>query len=127
MSIAIVTDSTADIPFDLAVQQHIHRPQYHRNRWAEPGRWERSRYEFYERLPNLKHPPRRRPSSGTYETLYETLFAQGANIISIHASSLLSGIYNAAHTATPVIRRPGVCSGQWAGIFGTRLSGSGSC
>jgi DegV family protein with EDD domain len=103
MSIAIVTDSTADIPYELADQHHIHivpNTIVIDGQSMEDGR-DLSRYEFYERLPALKQPPTTATaSSGTYEALYEKLLAQGAShILSIHASSLLSGIYNAAHTA----------------------------
>jgi DegV family protein with EDD domain len=103
MNIAIVTDSTADIPFELAEQHHIHvipNTIVIDGQSLEDGR-ELSRYEFYERLPALKQSPTTATaSSGAYEALYKKLFAQGASyILSIHPSGLLSGIYNAAHAA----------------------------
>jgi DegV family protein with EDD domain len=60
-----------------------------------------SRREFYERLPEMDPlPTTSTASSGTYQTLYDQLFKQDIDqIISIHASSQLSGIYNAASVA----------------------------
>jgi DegV family protein with EDD domain len=60
-----------------------------------------SRQDFYERLPEMKSPPTTSTaSSGAYQKIYEKLFSQGASqIISLHASSLLSGIFNAASAA----------------------------
>jgi DegV family protein with EDD domain len=57
-----------------------------------------TREQFYRHLPEMKSlPTTATASSGTYEQLYQDLFHQGfSQIISIHASSLLSGIYNAA-------------------------------
>jgi len=60
-----------------------------------------SREEFYRRLPEFRSQPTTATASiGTYQKLYSDLFQQGyERIISIHASSLLSGIYNAAYSA----------------------------
>lgn len=60
-----------------------------------------TREEFYEKLVVMKAlPTTATASSGVYQQLYERLLAQGArHILSIHASSLLSGIFNAAHIA----------------------------
>jgi DegV family protein with EDD domain len=60
-----------------------------------------SRREFYEKLPQMHPlPTTSTASSGTYQSLYEQLFKQGIEkIISIHASSLFSGIFNAASIA----------------------------
>jgi DegV family protein with EDD domain len=103
MNIAIVTDSTADIPSDLAGQYQIHVVP---NLVIIDGQTlvdgkDISREEFYQRLPGMKVPPTTgTASSGAYQQLYQELFEQGADqIVSIHASSQLSGIYNAAHTA----------------------------
>jgi DegV family protein with EDD domain len=60
-----------------------------------------SRREFYESLPMMDPlPTTSTASSGAYQQLYDKLFSQGTSqIISIHASSILSGIYNAASVA----------------------------
>ncbi len=103
MDIAIVTDSTADLTTDLANSHHIHvvpNLVIIDNASLEDGK-DISRQEFYEQLPGMKNPPTTATaSSGTYQQLYQRLFQQGAkHIISIHASSLLSGIHNAATAA----------------------------
>jgi DegV family protein with EDD domain len=103
MSIALVTDSTADIPSEIAGQHSIHVVPdiiVMDGRSIEDGKG-LSRQEFYEKLPELRTlPTTAAPSAGTFQKLYETLFWQGMDqIISVHASSLLSGIYNAASIA----------------------------
>jgi DegV family protein with EDD domain len=98
--IAIVTDSTADIPDELLIHNNINIVN---NLIIIDGRCyedriEISRQEFYERLPEFNtFPTTATASSGAYEKVYDTLLHQGfENIISIHASRKLSGIYNAA-------------------------------
>jgi DegV family protein with EDD domain len=104
--IAIVTDSTADIPEDLARRWAIHvTPNLviMDGESLEDGRGI-SREEFYRRLPGMQTTPTTATASaGAYEQIYRRLFEQGASaILSIHASSLLSGIYNAACVAAQV-------------------------
>lgn len=103
MQIAIVTDSTCDIPYDLARQFQIHIVP---NILVIDGESVVddegfSRFDFYIRLPEMKtFPTTSTASSGTFHSLYERLFHLGAShIISIHASRHLSGIFNAASVA----------------------------
>jgi len=103
MSIAIVTDSTADIPEELAQKNQIHvvpNLVIIKGQSLEDG-VSISRKEFYQRLPDMTSPPTTATaSSGVYQQLYAKLIQQGATkIFSIHASSLLSGIMNAANIA----------------------------
>lgn len=102
-NIAIVTDSTADLPEDLVRRLHIHvipnvviidEREYEDN-------IDITREEFYKRLPTLKElPTTATASSGSYEALYSDLLERGKKqIVSIHTSSLLSGIFNAASAA----------------------------
>lgn len=101
--IAVVTDSTADLPEEIIERLEIHvvpnvviidEQEYEDN-------IDISRKDFYEMLPKMKHlPTTATASSGTYEALYERLLAMGKKqIVSLHTSSLLSGIFNAASTA----------------------------
>jgi DegV family protein with EDD domain len=101
--IAIVTDSTADIPADLVRKHRIHVVPniiIWGDRNLEDGK-EITRQEFYEQLPSMKPlPTTATAAAGVYEELYAELFACGAQqVISAHASSKLSGIYNAASLA----------------------------
>jgi DegV family protein with EDD domain len=103
MRIALVTDSTADIPVEIL---RAHQINVVPNLVIIEGKSlidgkDISRQEFYEQLPEMNSPPTTSTaSSGTYQETYERLLSQGAShIISLHASSLLSGIFNAASAA----------------------------
>jgi len=103
MTIAIVTDSTADIPDRLAEQYQISVVP---NVIVIDGKSvldgkEISREEYYNRLPAMKAQPTTATSSpGMYQELYEKLLGKGANhILSIHAPKVLSGIFGAASAA----------------------------
>jgi DegV family protein with EDD domain len=103
MSIAIVTDSTADVPHSLADALNIHVVPailMLEGQSFEDGKGF-SREEFYVRLPEMNPlPTTGTPSAGTFEQLYQTLFAQGVQeIISIHVASSLSSIYSTAQMA----------------------------
>ena len=100
MRIAIVSDSTCDLPAAIVERYSIHVVP---NLVVIDGQSLRdgidiSRQEFYERLPQMKnHPTTATESSGVYQELYERLLSQGAEaVVSIHVSSKLSGIWNAA-------------------------------
>jgi len=102
-TIAIVTDSTADIPENVLQEHSIHMVN---NLVIIDGhsyqdRVDISRQEFYQKLPGMKtFPSTATASPGLYQTLYEKLLQGGVEfILSIHASSKLSGIYNAARLA----------------------------
>lgn len=101
--IALVTDSTADIPEDLVNKYNIHVVPniLILNGQSHDDGVDITREEFYNLLPGMKIPPTTATaSSGTYEELYKRLFSTGAKyIISLHAASTLSGIYNAARLA----------------------------
>jgi DegV family protein with EDD domain len=103
MRIAIVTDSTSDLPKYLIKEMPIFinpailvidRHSY------EDGKGI-SRQRFYELLPNMEPPPTTAaPSVGSFELLYEKLIRDGYEyVLSIHASAQLSGIVNSAYTA----------------------------
>jgi DegV family protein with EDD domain len=103
MSIAVVTDSTADIPVEMAANLHIKVVPailIINGVSVEDGTGI-TRNEFYERLPNMDTPPTTAtPSVGTFERIYTGLFEAGCQyIVSIHVSSLLSGIYSTAQLA----------------------------
>lgn len=103
MRIAIVTDSTCDLPVDVAAQNEIYvLPTI----LVMQGQSyfdgvNISRQEFYERLPQMTElPTTAAPAIGEFQALYEKLFQAGfEKIISIHISSKLSGVFNAASAA----------------------------
>jgi DegV family protein with EDD domain len=101
---AIVTDSTSDIPFDILKQFSIFQIPVDLmlgNKTYLDG-FDLSRNDFYNQLPTLKQlPTTAAPSTGRIQEVYEKIFNQGySEIISIHAASALSGIYNAARLAS---------------------------
>jgi DegV family protein with EDD domain len=103
MNTAIVTDSTSDLPVELAAQNNVEViPNIIMIEGVDylDGKG-MTREEFYNRLPKLKEQPTTgTASSGTYEKLYERLLRRGAQeVFSIHAASSLSGIFNAASMA----------------------------
>ena len=102
--IAIVTDSTCDLPqatideLDIRVVPAI---------LVLEGQSfldgiELTREEFYDRLPDLPTPPTTSaPSSGMLAKAYESAFNRGAShVVSLHVASTLSAIVNAAEIAT---------------------------
>ncbi len=104
MSTAIVTDSTSDIPAVLREELGIFQIPVDltlENKTYLDG-FDLSRNDFYTRLPTLKKTPTTAaPSSGRFQQLYSQIFEKGyTEIISIHAASALSGIFNAARLAS---------------------------
>jgi DegV family protein with EDD domain len=103
MRIAIVTDSTADIPTDLVEQKSINvipAILIIDGKSLEDGTGI-TRKEFYERMPTMPVPPTTAtPSIGAFQKVYENLLQEGyQSIVSIHVSSLLSGIFSTAQLA----------------------------
>jgi DegV family protein with EDD domain len=106
--IAIVTDSTCDIPQELTEQLMITvvpnliiwDSQTYVDGKSE-GYTSMSRTDFYTRLRASKTSPTTATASiGAYETAYRRCLDSGAEaVISFHAASKLSGIYNAASAA----------------------------
>jgi DegV family protein with EDD domain len=103
MSIAIVTDSTCDIPQNLIRKYDIHvvpNILVINDRSIEDNEGF-SRERFYTELPEMEPlPTTSTASSGAFGAVYEDVLHEPVTkVISIHAASLLSGIYNAASLA----------------------------
>jgi len=103
MKIGFVTDSTADLPTDLAGKHGIEIVpaivNIGNNSFSDGI--DISREEFYNHLPNLfPSPTTSSPSVGSIQERYEKLLRAGADfVISIHPPNELSGIFNAARLA----------------------------
>jgi len=102
-NIAIVTDSTADLPDHLTSALNIHVVPnliIINGKSLVDGK-DISRQDYYKRLPEMDPlPTTATASSGAYKQIYERLLQSGFNqVLSIHASKLLSGIFNAASVA----------------------------
>ena len=102
MSIAIVTDSTCDLPSRIVDQNHIHVVPNVVVIGGEvfEDNHNFSRRDFYTKLPEMQPiPTTSTASSGAYKALYEKLLNSYDRILAILASSHLSGIYNAGNLA----------------------------
>ncbi len=110
MSIAVVTDSTSDLPAELANQHgisvvplnvHIEDETYLDGVTISAD-------EMYSRLPDQKIiPTTSAPSVGTFIELYEKLAESHDEIISIHLSSKLSLTHNSAVNAAAEMESKG--------------------
>jgi len=102
-AVAIVTDSTCDIPPAIAESLGIRVVPALLTldgTTFEDGLG-LTRSEFYRRLPSLARPAQTAsPSPHAFQSTYDSAFSAGAqSVVSIHASSRLSGIFNAASHA----------------------------
>jgi DegV family protein with EDD domain len=103
MKIGFVTDSTSDIPANLAEQYGIEivPAMVNINGRSYMDGLDISRDEFYTRLPGLTQlPTTSAPSVGSFQERYEKLLEAGVDsIFSLHPPNDLSGIFNAARLA----------------------------
>ena len=103
MSIRIVTDSTCDLPQELIQKHNISVIPMYINVGVQAYRdgIDLSRQEFYTRLPGFKPAPTTAaPSPENFRQIYEQLAGEGATeILSIHISIKLSGVYEIAMQA----------------------------
>ena len=99
MTIKIVTDSTADLPPQLAKELGITVVPVYLRFGDEVFRdvVDISQDEFYRRLTHDHiHPSTTQPSPQDFIDVYKELSKKADGIISIHVSSKLSGTYNSA-------------------------------
>lgn len=97
--IAIVTDSTCDLPQELADENNVCIVPACVSIGESSLRdgIDITREEFYQLLPTLsKTPSTSAPSPAMFAEVYESLLVKANQIVSIHAAARLSGIYNAA-------------------------------
>ena len=98
--VAIVTDSTADIPKDLVERYGIKViPLYvnFEDRSYLDDRVDITSKQFYERLRSVKkQPTTSQPTPQDFIKAYSELLKENGSIISIHISKKMSGTYNSA-------------------------------
>ena len=103
MKIALVTDSTSDIPLDLREKHQIEVVPItlHIDGQSYIDGVTLTREAYYNWMPTMKSPPTTAaPSVGNFAERYEKALSAGAEkIISIHVAATLSGIYTAARLA----------------------------
>jgi DegV family protein with EDD domain len=101
-SVAIVTDSTADLPPLLAASRSIAVVPLTLNFEGKSllDGVDIQPDEFYRRLPSVTaHPTTSQPSPGRFAEAYSSLLAEHDAIVSIHISEKLSGTYASARQA----------------------------
>ena len=102
MSVKIVTDSTSDLPDDLAKQLDITVVPLNVNfdDVVYKDGIDITEDAFYEKLiTSVKLPTTSQPSVGDFLSVYQALSNDGHEIVSIHVSDKLSGTYNSATQA----------------------------
>lgn len=104
--IAIVTDSTADLPLSLVEEMGIVVVPLNvilGEKNYKDG-IDISSQEFFEMLPTTKvHPRTSQPSPGEFSEVYTKLLSEYKEIVSIHISSHLSGTYQSAVLASEMV------------------------
>ena len=101
-SVAIVTDSTADLPPQLAASRSITVVPLTLNFDGKAllDGVDIRPDEFYRRLPSVAtHPTTSQPSAGRFAEAYSALLADHDAVVSIHISEKLSGTYESARQA----------------------------
>ncbi|MGQ9598848.1 MAG: DegV family protein [Anaerolineae bacterium] len=97
--VQVVTDSTADIPADMATELGISIVPCYVMFGAETYRdgLELTRDQFYEKLITSRElPTTAAPPPAAYEKVYRQLAAESKGIISIHLAANLSNLHRAA-------------------------------
>jgi DegV family protein with EDD domain len=100
--IKIVTESTADIPAEVAAELKITVVPTYVVFGSESYRdgVELTKEQFYERLSAAREiPTTATPPPATYEEVYRRLALETNEIVSIHLAANLSGLHNAASVA----------------------------
>jgi DegV family protein with EDD domain len=100
--VAVVTDSTADLPPDLAASRSITVVPLtlHFDGRSLLDGIDITPVDFYRRLPDSTvHPTTSQPSPGRFAETYSRLLADHDEVVSIHISEKLSGTYASARQA----------------------------
>ncbi|MCI0477126.1 MAG: DegV family protein [Anaerolineales bacterium] len=138
MAIRIVTDSTCDLPAPLAEQFCITVIPCYVNIGEQSflDGVDLTRQEFYERLPTYRSFPKTAaPGIEMFTQAYEELIDAGATeILSIHLSSTLSGLFDVAQIAarevthapvTPFDSRQLSLGLGWQAVTAARMAAAG--
>ena len=99
MTVAIVTDSTADLPPAMVAARSIKVVPLtlHFDGRSLLDGVDITASEFYRKLPNATtHPTTSQPSPGQFAETYTSLLAGHDSVVSIHISEKLSGTYESA-------------------------------
>lgn len=138
MKVAVVSDTTCDLPAHLVRELGIHvvPVPIHVGQRTYHDRTDLTRRAFYELMPSLPDLPQTSaPAPGVFEQAYTRLLQTADAVVSIHAASTLSGIYHAACVGAAAVdeaRIAVVDSGQlsmglgWAVLAAAQASRNGA-
>ncbi len=104
--IALVTDSSCDLPHELVTKYHINivPVRIHFGNESYLDKQTITPLEFYEKLKSSPiHPTTSQPTPANFKEVYENLAKRYESILSIHLSGSLSGTFRAAQTAAKLI------------------------
>lgn len=131
--IGIVTDSTSDIPSELAEAYKVIVVPAYINIGSKSYRdnVDISRAEIYSKLPVMRELPTTSATSpGDFVTLYDNLLRSTERVVSIHAASQLTAIYSSASLAAQQVdssRITVIDSGQISMGLGLPVLSAGTC
>lgn len=100
--IALVVDSTCDLPPDILEKQHIHVVPVRLNFGKEQyiDRVTITNEEFYSKLAHSKHHPQTsQPPPADFKRMYQFLASHYESVISLHLPEVLSGTFQNATAA----------------------------
>lgn len=106
VKIALVTDSSCDLPHEIIMKYHIHivPVRIHFGEKTFIDKQTITPLEFYEKLAESPvHPTTSQPSPANFRDVYENLAKQYPAILSINLASALSGTFRSAQTAAGFI------------------------
>jgi len=110
LAVRVITDSTADLPADIAQQLGISvvpLSVIFGDEVYKEG-FDISTDQFYDKLRRSPiHPTTSAPSVGDFLAVYEPLLAETDEIVSVHLSAKLSATFNNACQAAEIIRERG--------------------
>ncbi|MBI2935483.1 MAG: DegV family protein [Chloroflexi bacterium] len=108
MAVKVVTDSTSDLPPELASQLGVTVVPLNVHFGAQTFRdgVDLTAEEFFQRLISSPKPPTTsQPSIGAFASTYQRIIGEAEAIVSVHVSSRVSGTYNAALQASAEVKR----------------------
>src|SRR3712207_2973844 len=109
---AVVTDSTAYLPKELAAGNSIETVSLYVNFAGDRTERETDLMEdldtFYDEIRSSEQwPTTSQPSVGDFIQAYEPLLAEGRDVVSIHISEAISGTCGSARQAAELLERDG--------------------
>ncbi len=105
--IALVVDSTCDLPVDVIGKHHIHVVPVRLNFGKEQfiDRVTISNDEFYAKLAkSIHHPQTSQPPPADFRRMYQFLSSHYESVISLHLPQVLSGTYQNASAALEKVK-----------------------